>query len=125
MIIKITLNDNDFGELLEGFCQSMERGYPLPCPPRDAGNDLLIQYFQAAERWRKIYQADSFTPEEKAWYCDQITQAWAHRVQNYESRDYLIKNFECSFVDAVTGAWENGEAFYFFPGAYGAKFINL
>lgn len=142
MIIKLTLNDNDFGELLGGFCRSLERGYPFPCPayktelqpigqtspaPRleYESADLVIQYFHASRRWQELYHADTLPPEEKAWFCDQIAQAWAARVQLHKSKDYLIKNFECSFVDSITGQWENGEAYYFFPGGYGNKIINL
>ena len=142
MIIKLTINDNDFGELLGGFCRSLGNGYPLPCPahkaeaepagqtspaplPHYENADLIIEYFHASQRWQKLYHSDTLPPEEKAWFCDQITQVWADRVQLHESKDYLIKNFQCSFVDSVTGQWENGEAFYFFPGGYGNKVINL
>lgn len=125
MIIKLTLNDNDFGEILGGFCRSLEKGYPLPCPPRDTKPDLLIQYFHASQHFNELYHAHTLPPEEKTWFCDQITQAWAHRVRHNKDSDYLTKNFECSFVDSMTGEWENGESFYFFPGGYGNKVINL
>ena len=142
MIIKLTLNDNDFGELLGGFCRSLGSRYPFPCPPYKTelqpigqtspaprleyeSADLVIQYFHASQCWQKLYHADTLPPEEKAWFCDQITRAWADRVQLHGSKDYLIKNFKCSFVDSITGQWENGEAYYFFPGGYGNKIINL
>ena len=30
MMIKITINDNDFEPALAGFCQDLSHGYPVP-----------------------------------------------------------------------------------------------
>lgn len=126
MIIKITIKDNDFEPLLAGFCQNLSHGYPVPMPTADAGNDAIFEYIKADKRWNELYHmTDQPDQAEKEWFCQSITQAWQCHVKNHQDADYLTKSFECAFVGSITGEWENGETFYFFPWAYGKKYICL
>lgn len=127
MIIKITINDNDFSELIRAFCQKLSHGCPMPLPDENAGSDAINEYIKADKRWNEIYHMtdDQLSQSEKEWFCQIIIRAWNRYVKNHKDAEYLLNSFECTFVDSITGNWENGEIFYWFPQAYGRKYICL
>lgn len=47
------------------------------------------------------------------------------KFKDKDTQEYLKKKFRCAFVDSFDGKWENGEAYYFIPKSYSAKFINM
>lgn len=121
MIIKMTLNDNDFSEVIESFIQRLYYGYPV----RESGNGDFFAMIKERKHFMELYNNDDFTEEEKEWFIEVITKAWNQHINNRTDKEYLQKNFVCKIVESITGKWENGEAFYFFPGAYGNKHINF
>ena len=129
MIIRGTVNDNDFSESLEAFAKSLNSRMLglVNCVPADASVDVKIQ---AHRDWQRIFDLinpnctnkDNFSDDDRSFIISKVTQAWKNFVKHWhvdqeDDRDYLINNFECTVSFNFTEMWENGEAVYYFTTA--------
>lgn len=110
MIIRITLNDNDFDGTLSAFLDYISKRCPIKF------TDDFDTYIQNETRWNQIFNGTlELTEGNKEFVRTNIIEAWRD-FGNIRSQ-YLIKNFEVSFVESVNGEWENGEVYYLFLNA--------
>ena len=130
MILRITVNDNDFTEELEQFAKDIEGCQYLwkTCKAENAllTQDEKLELFKRMERFRELfYNTDKYTPELASELCDFVKQNWENFVNYVMSdhdywdeedkvriRKYLIRDFKVKFQKSFTPKWENGEVVY-------------
>lgn len=113
MIVKITVNDNDFGDVLVGFCK---RFYEYVAVGVDAGDFDFSRHM----RFRGMLNPNEdkkLTEEETADLIDRIRQAFYRYISTQtrckeDTVKYLMKNLEVNIQDTFKDRWENGEAVY-------------
>ena len=130
MILRLTVNDNDFTEELEKFASdpTLTRFYCTTKLPQYQGWDTM----QKMNRFRELfYSTEKYTPELIEELVESIKERWSIYV-NYVMEDhewwdaddairvrkYLIDDFKCKFQKSLTPKWENGEVVYLCCGYY-------
>ena len=130
MILRITVNDNDFTEELEQFAKDPEGcAYLLKaCKPENTRltQDEKLALFKDADRFRDLfYNTDKYTPAQAGELCERVRENWENFV-NYVMKDhdywddadkvrireYLIRDFKVKFQKSLTPKCENGEVVY-------------
>ena len=129
MIIKMTIGDNDFTDILESFASRL---YVTDTGPRTDEN--LMQLFEDFNTFTRLWNevtngTGNLTKDEQKIFLDTCKRKFAHYVCNRfddeeETRAYLLKNFRASMQKSLTPRWQNGEVVYVFIGA-GGKSITL
>jgi hypothetical protein len=123
MILRITVNDNDFTEYLEQFAEDIELfDYTRKLTTDNMSIDALYEHIKSKERFRELfYNTEKYTPEFAKELCDMIRKYWEIWVtsclkleewQDDDTREYLIKEFKVKFQKSLTPKWENGEVVY-------------
>lgn len=132
MIIRMSVNDNDYSYSLERFAEgllSRINNLPNILPP-DATIEAKLQAHKDWERTFDIINpntitADNITEEDKQFMCGRVRKAFEFYLSKSftksmdaeEIREYLSSNFECSVGYDFKDMWENGEAVYYFSTA--------
>lgn len=132
MIIKITIHDNDYYNLLLGFASKIKLGlYPVAFDENEKGkfsekeySKYCLEYFKKDRKYVEILSKEShkLSSEDKEFIQDVIREGWNKYIDNEE---YFVKNFEVHVVDSVSDKWENGEVLYIFPSSYGNGILNF
>ena len=116
MIIKITVNDNDFYYKMMGFMKSMWNFW----------EDKTLSVSEQIEAHNKHFDimdlinpnnSKPLTNEEKNLveeYLKENFSKYMKRNCKEDTAKYLIENLEIKFLKTFTDRWENGEAFYWF-----------
>ncbi len=126
MILRITVNDNDFTQELEEFADDLELFEYTRKKATEMSSDELYDYIKSLDRFRELfYQTEKYTPEIAAELCDLLKQHWELWVNNCMKdhswwsaedakhiREYLIRDFRVKFQKSLTPKWENGEVVY-------------
>lgn len=127
MILRITVNDNDFTEELEEFASDLDMyEYTRKLAVEGCSGDTLYDYIKSEERFRELfYQTEKYTPELAAELCEHIKKNWELWVTNcmkdhewwsdddkVQVRESLIRDFRVKFQKSLTPKWENGEVVY-------------
>ena len=122
MIIRATVNDNDYKEILEKF---FSKGlYLMLCYVKNGLTDseqdvtLYVRYSKLIDKHCKMIQDGKiFTYEDSNDLVLMLKDAFYKYLDenNFEAKDYLKENLDISIVDSVKDKWENGEVLYFFP----------
>lgn len=128
MIIKLTVKDNDFTMLIEEFCENLFE--KLCFNTRDYDDPLeLYQAIKATDEIRKIIFDDepkNLTDEVKTILKAKVFMEWASFIDSTDvkesTKEYLKKEFRCSFSYTFKDRWENGENVYYFT--HGQKFLT-
>jgi hypothetical protein len=127
MILRITVNDNDFTEYLEQFAQepTIPRFFYTTKDPEYSN----IEAFKQHERlYELFYNTEKYTPELVDELIARIKKCWELWVrhmliledwQDTDTQEYLIKNFEVKFQKSLAPKWENGEVVYICLGYHG------
>lgn len=131
MIIKMTVRDNDFSPIIEGFCRDfIVRMYELhpDCCINENDYEALKAWRKRDVKIRKLLNPNNdivLTEEDKETIINQVKYVFGLYVKKwcYKDSEYLIERFEVSIIDSVEDKWENGEMFYWFQHA--GKTINL
>lgn len=129
MIVKMTVGDNDFTDILESFASCL---YVTETGPRTDENLMqLIEDFNNFTRlWNEVNNGSGgLTKDDTKTFLDICKRKFSHYVCNRfddeeETRAYLLKNFRASMQKSLTPRWQNGEVVYVFIGA-GGKSITL
>jgi hypothetical protein len=124
MILRITVNDNDFTEYLEQFAKDLElRSYYCKLIRK---NKFTHEHYTDDESFRQLfYNTDKYTPALAGELCERVRENWENFV-NYVMKDHdywddfdkirireaLIKDFKVKFQKSLTPKWENGEVVY-------------
>ena len=132
MIIRLTVNDNDYSYFLETFAEGLlSRINNLPA---HISSDASIEdKLQAHKDWERTFDiinpntttADNITEDDKQFMCSRVKKAFEFYLSKSFSKDmdaehtreYLYSNFECSVGYDFKDMWENGEAVYYFSTA--------
>ena len=130
MILRITVNDNDFTEELEKFAEDLEGStYVLKAAKLEntsLNQDEKLELFERMERFRELfYNTEKYTSELAAELCELVRQNWENFVNHVMDdhdwwdeedkiriRKYLIRDFKVKFQKSLTPKWENGEVVY-------------
>ena len=126
MILRITVNDNDFTEYLERFAEDPTITHFFCTTKLPEYSDW--QTIKKMERFRELfYSTEKYTPELVNELIEGVKLRWElwvkHELklaewQDDDTRDYLIKNFKVKFQKSLTPRWENGEVIYICLGYY-------
>lgn len=122
MIIRATVQDNDYKEVLEKF---FSKGlYLMLCYVKNGLTDseqdvtLYVRYSKLIDKYCKVIQDEKIlTYEDSNDLVLMLKEAFYKYLDenNFEAKDYLKENLDISIVDSVKDKWENGEVLYFFP----------
>jgi hypothetical protein len=126
MILRITVNDNDFTEYLEQFAEdpTLTHFFCTTKLPEYSGWDTMKKMNHFRELF---YSTEKYTPELIDELVESIKLHWELWVkyelqleewQDDDTREYLIKNFKVKFQKSLTPKWENGEVVYICCGYY-------
>lgn len=121
MIIRLTVEDNDFGDLMNIFLKK----FPgvITKLPYNIENMEIQEQFDAISEIRKIDKmlnpniTEKHTKEEKKILIKRIIKVFSEFVYNYtdeSTAEYLEKKLKVEVVDFMEDKWENGEAWYWF-----------
>lgn len=135
MIIKISVHDNDFQDVLTRFCKNIVTAQPvMPPEPKDehAKRTWLENWMHMHDALRsKIGQPRSEVSEDDQKAVLVVIRTSFNNFADYHIREsdktanYLKKAFECELVDSITDEWHNGEVFYLFPSSYAGQILNF
>ena len=122
MIIRITVHDNDFQEVLERFAKVMY--YKLYWAENRPDNIDPITWYETAIKEehtiQDILNADrEVTAEEKKILISKLKRKWsewidAQRWNKSTTADYLKRHFNASISYTFKDRWQNGEVLYYF-----------
>lgn len=131
MIIRLTVNDNDFTDKIFGyfndFWMRMLELHPDSCISESSSYEELRDWRHRENQIRTIMNPNNdeeLSSEEKDIIIRQIKRTFGQYVDKWciEDAEYLKKKLEVSIIDSATDKWENGEVFYWFQHAN--KVIN-
>lgn len=123
MIFRITVNDNDFTDVLERFANNLfDRIYWWKDKPDEMDStEWYEKIYKPKNEIQKLMNPNitsSLTDEDKVVLRAAVFLEWCDYVDNLSNRDdtkeYLKKNFEVSVGFDFTDKWENGEVVYYF-----------
>ena len=127
MIVRMTVEDNDFTEMLENFANNLfERLYIESSLVLNEfyTPEVLHELIETEEIIRKTMWAESMndvTDEAKTLLKAKLHIIWGKYVDSIEKedriKDYLKRDFNCSFGFTFEDKWENGEVVYYFTTA--------
>ena len=122
MIIRFTVNDNDYKEVIEKF---FNKGlYLMLCYVKKGLTDseqdmkLYVRYSTLIDKYCKMIQDEKiFNVNDANDLCFMLKDAFNKYLEekDFKAKDYLKENLDISIVDSVKDKWENGEVLYFFP----------
>jgi hypothetical protein len=126
MIIKITVSDNDFGEIIEHYLDNFFRFKLTDTISVDKTNkESLMKYFDLSQMDDNMFQlirSEKLSIENKEKLENYIKTLFELSIKNHKSKDYLMKNLEIKVLYNLKCMDENGECYYYFPTNY--KYIN-
>ena len=123
MIIRMTVNDNDFTEVVEDFAKNLYGHlFAIPSPDNYKPGEYVEKVIRPKDKLRQILNPNNLdkpTKEDKAFVCECVRKAWeAYLYNRYYSTDsnlgYLLKEFRVSTTYTMHDKWENGEVVYCF-----------
>lgn len=135
MIIRMTVNDNDFRDVLESFCKSLfidlwtGNGYTISS--KGYSIEQEIERFHHTLDVQALLNPNNdhnLTKEEKELLCDDIKVLWNNfviehlkQIHTYfdedailSASDYLIRSFRVDIWFRFFDKFENGEVVYYF-----------
>lgn len=126
MIIRVTVNDNDFYYSIMGFMESMW----------NFREDKSLSVAERIEAHNKHFDMQALlnpnndkklTETEKTSIIAYLKEQFkkyvnAHPYIEKYTKGYLIENLEIKILNKFTDKWENGEAFYWFQ--HSNKIVN-
>lgn len=129
MIIRLTVKDNDFGDLMDDFVKNLS-GKITKLPSNIEFLDGRKQ-FEIIKEIRKIDKllnpnvTENHTEEEKELLIKRIKETFIefiHSRTDDSTAEYLIKKFEAKIINSMEDKWENGEVWYWFQ--HSGVFLN-
>ena len=133
MIIRLTVNDNDFTQVLEKYLNNkifnltldlMDKAQILQ-EKREANkddekvlkayNDAMSAYADAESKLREIFNVNShnqLTTEEKDFLKERLQTSFDYYIKRYNKPQELVGKLKVKVSDSFTDKWENGEVVY-------------
>lgn len=118
MIIKMTVKDNDYSEILENFAKTILRfrfSEHLNSPDVDPKIQFLaIKRENKFEQLTNPVKRDKLTDDEKKFVIEYIKDAFkVFAVGNSSNSFLLLKQFNVIIKNSFIEKWENDECVYF------------
>ena len=122
MIVKMTVKDNDFGDILENFARNLNnRITKLPRNIEKMEREEQLEYIRLLRKIDRLMNpnvTENHTEEEKQLLIEKIKEVFSTYVKNVckdkSDADYLIGKFKVEIIESMTDKWENGEMVYWF-----------
>lgn len=116
MIIRLSVKDNDFQEVLEKY---LSRFFLNIEQTREVTIENVCDEWDIHKKINDILNPNNahiLTSEDKVFLKNQIKDSFSFWCKNRypEEEEYLSKNLTIQFLDSMTDKWENGEACYWF-----------
>lgn len=130
MIIRLTVKDNDFNDIMKGFIREFPLG--ITSLPNNISDLEMQESLKLLEKMNYIdrillnpNKTEHCTEEDKAIIIEQIKKSFTEfvntRISDYYAK-YLINNFEVEIIKSMEDKWENGEVWYWFQ--HSGSFLN-
>lgn len=129
MIIRITVNDNDFTEQIEKYMKNFVLYIREMMPEQDLGENPSFEDVYAwrlrDKRINGIMNPNitaSLTEKDKKYIVQQVHKTFGVFCDNHfgkDMADYLKKKLNVKVLSRMEDKWENGEVFYWFQHADG------
>lgn len=133
MIIRLSVNDNDFTQQIEPYMKNFVCYIRELMPEQDLGeNPTFEQVYAWRLRDKRINSIMNpnitaiLTDKDKKYIVQQVRNTFVTYCDNHFDKDtaeYLKKNLNVKVLSRVEDKWENGEAIYWFQHA--DKYIIL
>lgn len=133
MIIRLSVNDNDFTQQIEPYVKNFVCYIRELMPEQNLGENST---FEEVYNWRKkdkeinrLMNPNSsvvLTDKDKKFIVDQVKRTFGVYCDNHFDEDtanYLKKGLNVKVLTRIEDKWENGEAVYWFQHA--DKYIIL
>lgn len=121
MIIRMTVNDNDFGDLMDDFVKDLTL-YTFKAPEDIEQYDsetqiALMREVMHVDKLLNSNITEEWTKDDRVLIVKRVKDAFSLflKVKAEENtRNYLASHFQVRVVDYVEDKWENGEMYYWF-----------
>ena len=133
MIIRLTVEDNDFTEQIERYMKNFVLYIREMMPEQDLGeNPTFEQVYAWRLRDKKINSimnpniTSTLTDKDKKYIVQQVKNTFATFCDNHfdeDTAEYLKKKLDVRVLSRMEDKWENGEVLYWFQHA--DKYIVL
>lgn len=124
MIIRTTLNDNDFTEILENFYKEFWKGIFLLTEKHKEDIHQSILDNDEYHKFERLYKktgmnSNQLSDKDKEIILDYIKRNIIEYYLKYysgpdDNTNYFKENLKLSFVESVKDNFENGEVVYYF-----------
>lgn len=120
MTIRLTVKDNKYTDILQQFANDLFRRLYTE---RDIvrSKDCDPEVFRTEETLRRTIWAssmDDITDEQHMLMKTKLSRSWSNFLDlvdiNDDIKEYLKRNFDCSFCFKIENDNENGEVVYYF-----------
>lgn len=118
MVIKFTVNDNDYYFCLSSFIKSLFRGSGL----HPSKFDKVEEFFEAEDAYNRFTKLlnpnnnEKLTVGDKQFIIEYIKNRFDTyiKLSNYDDneRKLLMRDFKVNIQNSFVDRWENGESFY-------------
>ena len=117
MIIRFSVEDNDFQELLAKYASNLY--LYIPKDGEELTVDNAMDKLDIQKKVNEILNPNihhKLVEEDKVFLEEQIRKSFAYFCEKRcpSSKDYLVSKFTVKFMKSMTDKWENGEACYWF-----------
>ena len=122
MIIRVTVNDNDFYYVMIGFMKSLWNYKRNSKPTSEMSIDELEKELDRHIEHEKILQLVNpnndrqFSSEEEQSLIAYLHKRFAEYIETVDkksdTKEYLKQHLQIKIQKSFTDKWENGEAFY-------------
>lgn len=117
MIIRLSVSDNDFQELLEKYASNLF--FNLGEDGEKLTTDNAIEKWHMQDKINQILNPNigkKMTKEDEEFLEERIRKSFAYFCEKRKpsSKDYLVSKLTVKFLKSMTDKWENGEACYWF-----------
>lgn len=121
MIIRMTVNDNDFGNFMDDFVKNLTL-YTFKVPEDIEQYDsetriAIIREVMHVDKLLNLNVTEEWTKDDRVLIVKRVKDAFSLflKVKAEENtRNYLASHFQVRVVDYVEDKWENGEMYYWF-----------
>lgn len=129
MIIRLTVQDNDFGNLMNDFVKCLpDRITKIPSCIESMDGKTQFEIIKQINKVDKLLNpnvTEKHTEEEKVLLIEKTKEAFSdfiHYRVDESTEEYLNRNFSVEIVNSMEDKWENGEVWYWFQ--HSGVFLN-
>ena len=121
MIIRLTVEDNDYSDLMKNFVSNLSSRItriPANIENMDSKRQLdIIMEIEDTGRLLNPNVTKKHTDEEKSFLIKRIKESFAEFAYSNvddSTAEYLIEKFIVEIINSMEDTWENGEVWYWF-----------